>query len=113
MSILAAPIDIGDYNPAGVAVDASHLYWSDTGEPSVRQGAIWEANLDGTSPHAVLPNQRLPFGVTVSASQLQLGERSCHGTINQANLDGSSAQAIVTGQNSPVRGGGGQPPVLD
>ena len=36
----------------GVAVDASHLYWTAVGE-----GAIYEANLDGTDPQALVSDQ--------------------------------------------------------
>jgi hypothetical protein len=42
-----------------VTADASHLYWADL-------NTINEANLDGTSPQAIVQNQPAPAGVAVS-----------------------------------------------
>ena len=38
----------GQSGPIGVAVDASHLYWTNQND-----GSIWEANRDGSSPHVI------------------------------------------------------------
>jgi hypothetical protein len=38
----------GQNGPIGVAVDASHLYWTNQND-----GSIWAANRDGTSPHVI------------------------------------------------------------
>jgi hypothetical protein len=50
-----------------VAADASHLYWAiatdHNGDPNA--GTIDEANLDGSSPHAVVTGQDLPDFVAV------------------------------------------------
>jgi Domain of unknown function (DUF5050) len=81
----------GQPDPAGVAVNASHLYWTDSGS-----GAIWAANLDGSNPQAIVTGQISPAGVAVNASHLYWTDS---GAIWEANLDGSNPQVIVTGQN--------------
>ena len=80
----------GQHDPAGVAVNASHLYWTGSGD-----GSIWEANLDGTNPQAVVTGQLAPAGVAVNASHLYW---TGDGSIWEANLDGTNPQVIVTGQ---------------
>ena len=66
----------------------SHLYWA-------AGGSIWEADLDGGSPHAIVTGQISPAGVAVSASHLYWTDS---GTIWEADLDGGSPHAIVTAQ---------------
>jgi hypothetical protein len=77
-----------------VAVDASHLYWTNTAN-----GTISEANLDGSNPHVIVTGV-LSHGVAVDASHLYwtaVGE----GVIYVANLDGTNPQALVSGQSDP------------
>jgi hypothetical protein len=81
----------GQHDPAGVAVNASHVYWTDSGD-----GTVWEANLDGTNPQAIVTGQISPAGVAVNASHVYWTDS---GAIWEANLDGSSPQVIVTGQH--------------
>jgi len=71
-----------------------HLYWA-------AGGSIWEAGLDGSSPHAIVTGQHDPAGVAASASHLYWAG-SGGGSIWEADLDGSSPHAIVTGQISPA-----------
>ena len=70
--------------------------WTDAGN-----GTINSANLDGSSPGAIVTGQRDPNGVAVGAGHLYWANDG-DGTIWEANLDGSSAHAIVTGQQHPV-----------
>ena len=69
-----------------------HLAWA-------ADDSIWEANLDGTNPQAVVTGQHDPAGVAVDASHLYW---TSSGAVWEANLDGSSPQAVVTGQISPA-----------
>jgi hypothetical protein len=78
----------------GVAVDASQLYWAD-----LNQGEISAADLDGSSPHAIITGQNSPAGVAV-AGQLYWSNVGS-GTVGEANLDGSGRHIIVTGQDFP------------
>jgi hypothetical protein len=43
-----------------MAVDSSHLYWTNQ-----RDGTIVEAGLDGTNPQTIATGQSIPFGVAV------------------------------------------------
>ena len=43
-------------------MSASHLYWTAT---AGNRGTIWQANLDGSSPHAIASGQHDPLGVAV------------------------------------------------
>src|SRR6185312_755975 len=86
----------GQNGPIGVAVDASHLYWTNQND-----GSIWAANRDGTSPHAISNAGLAGWDIAVGGDHLYwtvLGR----GAIWEANLDGSDPHAIVTGQAAPV-----------
>jgi DNA-binding beta-propeller fold protein YncE len=48
--------------PHGVAVDATHLYWTNAAEDD---STINRANLDGTSPRPIVPGQDSASGVAV------------------------------------------------
>jgi hypothetical protein len=88
----------GQHNPEGVAVNASHLYWTDSGD-----GTIWEANLDGTNPQAVVTGQLLPYGMAVGGPKtgLMYWTNRGDGTVHFAALDGTDGFAIVGGQHHP------------
>ena len=83
----------------GVAVNADHIYWGD-----LNQGAVVEANLDGSNPHTIITDEHGPDGVAV-ADQLYWTSDAFGGagagTVSEANLDGSSRHIIVTGQDVP------------
>jgi len=85
----------GQDGPAGVAVDAEHLFWTDAAG-----GTVWVANLDGSDPQRLATGQNSPAGVAVGGGHL-FWASSGDGTIWQANLDGTNARAILTGQVSP------------
>jgi virginiamycin B lyase len=77
-----------------VAVDGSHIYWTDNGN-----GVIWEAGLDGSNPSQVVSALSSgPLGVAVDSSHLYWTDSS--GTIWEAGLDGSNRTQIFNGQNS-------------
>ncbi len=88
--------------PFGIAVDASHIYWTD-----LANGTVNEANLDGSSAHIIVNGENHPTGVAVDASHLYWTDHysgsgiSGAGTINEADLNGNDPHAIVTGQIGP------------
>jgi sugar lactone lactonase YvrE len=81
--------------PFGMAVDGSHLYWTES------NGTINEANLDGTNPQTIITGQDDPAGLAVDGSHLYW-TNVLGGTINEANLDGTNPQTIITGQDAPA-----------
>src|SRR3984957_10263243 len=90
----------GQNGPIGVAVDASHLYWTNQND-----GSIWAANRDGTSPHVISNAGLAGWDIAVGGDHLYwtvLGRPPSGGAIWEANLDGSDPHAIVTGQAAPV-----------
>ena len=72
------------------------LYWANGGD-----GTIWQANLDGSNPQALVTGQHDPVGVAVDPTHLYWANHG-DGSIWWANLDGSNPKAIVTGQDEPV-----------
>jgi hypothetical protein len=89
-------------DPDGVAVDGSHIYWTNLGNTYANggNGTISEANLDGTSPQTIITGGE-PYGIAVDGSSLYWGDASS-GTIHRASLDGTSTVTIVTGQGDPL-----------
>ena len=53
------PIVTGQTAPAGVAVDSSHIYWTD------ESGTVMRANLDGTGVTTLESGLNSTFGVAV------------------------------------------------
>ena len=84
----------GQRGVEALAVDASHLYWTNT-----VNGTIDEASLDGSNPQVIVSGV-LSHGVAVDAGHLYwtaVGE----GVIYEASLDGTNPQAIVSDQSDP------------
>ncbi len=84
--------------PSALAFTKAHIFWDD-------QGAIAEANLDGTGLNQrlipVLNSGAGPQGLAVDGQHIYWSNGGT-GSIGRANLDGGAAsQAIVTGIGSP------------
>jgi len=92
----------GAHDPSGVAVSASHLYWTATAGD---RGTIWQANLDGTSASPIDIGDYNPAGVAVGASHIYWsdtgGPPDRQGAIWEANSDGTNPHAIVPNQAVP------------
>jgi virginiamycin B lyase len=82
----------GASGPQGVAVDGSHVYWTNV------TGAIGRANLDGTGAnHSFITGASEPEGVAVDGSHVYWANFGTD-TIGRANLDGTGAsQNFITG----------------
>jgi hypothetical protein len=89
--------------PAGVAVDAAHIYWT-----SYATGTIGRANLDGTGVHQkFITGADRPVGVAVDAGHVYW-TNTLTGTIGRANLDGNGVnQTFIGGLGSGVLSTGG------
>jgi hypothetical protein len=86
----------GQNEPAAVAVDLSHIYWT-----NISTSTINKANLDGTGVTTLLSGQNNAFGLAADSSHIYWTCNCSNGTINEANLDGGNPHAIVSGLNSP------------
>jgi DNA-binding beta-propeller fold protein YncE len=95
--------------PDGVVVDvdAGYVYWTNMGVPSVNDGSIERADLDGSNRMTVVPS-----GVAFTPKQLHLepmGRKLYWGDregmrVMRCNLDGSNVETLVqTGQGDADR----------
>src|SRR5258705_1807010 len=86
--------------PDGVVVDAEagHIYWTNMGVPSVNDGSIERADVDGRNRKTIVPQ-----GGTFTPKQLQLDRtnRKLYWSdregmrVMRANLDGSQLETLV------------------
>ena len=90
----------GYKNPDGIAVDAEagHIYWTNMGVPSLNDGWIERANLDGSNPVMIVPP-----GATHTPKQLILDKPTGKlywadregMRVMRCNLDGSEVETLV------------------
>jgi sugar lactone lactonase YvrE len=96
-------------HPDGVAVDvaAGHIYWTNMGDPTVNDGSIERADLDGQNRTTIVPG-----GSTFTPKQLQLeaSGRKLYWSdregmrVMRCNLDGAEIETLVeTGQGDADR----------
>jgi hypothetical protein len=80
--------------PGGVAVDSSHIYWTDA-------NGINEANLDGSNPQLLVSaqNAQNASGIAVDGSHIYWA--SYTGSIKESNLDGTGVTTLVSNQDDP------------
>jgi hypothetical protein len=86
--------------PDGIVVDvgAGHIYWTNMGVPSLNDGSIERADLDGSNRKVIVPQ-----GITHTPKQLHLEKRSgkldwCDREgmrVMRANLDGTNVETLV------------------
>jgi hypothetical protein len=96
--------------PDGIAVDvqAGHIYWTNMGVPSVNDGSIERADLDGKNRKIIVPQ-----GITFTPKQIHLDRE--HGKlywcdregmrVMRANLDGSKLETLVDASQGDPRPG--------
>jgi hypothetical protein len=83
-------LETGQAAPGGVAVDSSHIYWTNG------SGAIMRANLDGTGVTTLVTGQGAGT-LAVDSSHIYWINASL-ATIMEANLDGTGVTTLITGQ---------------
>jgi len=87
-------------NPDGIALDAEqgHIYWTNMGVPSLNDGSIERADLDGRNRSMIVPP-----GATHTPKQIHLDQRSGKlywsdregMRVMRVNLDGSQLETLV------------------
>jgi DNA-binding beta-propeller fold protein YncE len=87
-------------NPDGITVDAEagHLYWTNMGDPSIDEGSIERADLDGGNRTVIIPQ-----GVTFTPKQIHFDKRGGKlywsdregMRVMRSNLDGSAVETLV------------------
>jgi streptogramin lyase len=87
---------IGAGNSLGVAVDSTHIYWTNHDT-----GTIGRANLDGTNvDQSFIIGASNPLGVAIDGTHIYWTNHS--GTIGRANLDGTEVnQEFISRVESP------------
>jgi hypothetical protein len=86
--------------PDGIAVDtqAGHIYWTNMGIPSVDDGSIERADLDGKNRKVIIPQ-----GITFTPKQIHLDKKNsklywCDREgmrVMRSNIDGSQVETLV------------------
>ena len=95
--------------PDGIVVDAKagHIYWTDMGVPSLKDGAIERVDLDGKNRKVIVPQ-----GATFTPKQIHLDKENgklywCDREgmrVMRVNLDGSQMETLVeTGRGDDDR----------
>jgi len=109
-SDLKVIVSEGKRLPDGIVVDvaAGHIYWTNMGNPTVNDGSIERANLDGSNlTHIIRP------GETFTPKQLQLDEKNrklywCDREgmrVMRANLNGSNIETLIDTSEGDTRPG--------
>ena len=92
----------GANGPTGLAVDAAHVYWANTGAPPAVDSRIGRASIDGTgADQDFITTTSQPTGVAVDAAYVYWTQAGT-GTIGRANLNGTGVDpTFITGLDHP------------
>ena len=84
---------------SGLAVDATHIYWSGG---DAETSSIGRANLDGSAENSSFITGIYPTGVAVDAGHVYWSDQVSD-TVGRANIDGTGADpAFITGPGVPT-----------
>lgn len=88
-----------EYMPDGIEVCDDRIYWTDMGNPSVNEGQVFSAKLDGSDIKTVVPSGKVftpkQLIIDQKAKQAYFCDREgCR--VMRVNLDGSELQTLVS-----------------
>src|ERR1051325_10507338 len=94
-------------HPDGIVVDAEagHIYWTNMGVPSLNDGYIERADLDGRNRITIVPpgGTHTPKQLIIDGGKLYWGDREGM-RVMRCNLDGSELETLVqTGEGDEDR----------
>ena len=86
--------------PFGIAVEASHIYWTD-----LANGTVNEANLDGSSAHIIVTGQNQPAGMAADASHIYWTDLANGGKARSTRPTSTAAARMSSSPTRPLRPG--------
>jgi hypothetical protein len=96
----ATPLATGDV-PWDIAVDETHVYWTEQGSTPAGGKVMRASKVDGTGLTTIASEAKGPQGIAVDASRVYWANK-LEGTIESAPLAGGAVTVLATGQAQPV-----------
>lgn len=96
----------GAAGPVGIAIDGTHIYWSNSDGPNNTGTRIGRANLNGTGVNqSFISSTAGAHGIALTSTHIYWANRGVDGTgstIGRANIDGSGVNNnFITGASGP------------
>jgi hypothetical protein len=98
----------GQNDPDQLVVDSAHVYFTSSGTMPMNyeDGAVVQANLDGSSVVTLASHQPFPRGIVVDSSYIYwvnyVSGTATTGTVNRVPIGGGTTVTLATGQASPL-----------
>jgi hypothetical protein len=95
------PIHTGEINPRGIAVDSSHVWWTEAGYGSAgsNNGNVRRAGLDGSNPQVAYSGRVGPDGIAVSGDTLVWTEFESNDVAVGSTAGGSAPTTTFPNEN--------------
>jgi hypothetical protein len=85
----------GGSKPYGLFVDAAHVYWTTMGKAGQANGAVMQANLDGTSPVTLASAQEQPRALAVQDGFVFWGNYAATGALRKVPVGGGATVDVL------------------
>src|ERR1700682_157325 len=89
----------GQNSPAGIAVDANNIYWTNN-----LDGTVMKVPIAGRTPTIIASGQSFPFGIAIDDTYVYWTNNGTNagGTVMKAPIAGGSVTTLASGQNFPL-----------